>query len=178
MQPANPTVLETPIAYLSAEFGFDHNIPIYAGGLGILAGDTMKQAADDHLPFVGVGLLYRGQYMKQTITPNGEQLEEQWYFDPVTVGLEHVYKDGDQPVFITVQIGNESVWLRCWKKTFSEQTILYLLDSDTDQNPTHLRKITQFLYTGDTEYQLKQEIVHGVGAIKLLTELGIVPKLY
>ncbi|HNQ17380.1 MAG TPA: alpha-glucan phosphorylase, partial [Candidatus Woesebacteria bacterium] len=111
MQPANPTVLETPIAYLSAEFGFDHNLPIYAGGLGILAGDTMKQAADDHLPFVGVGLLYRGQYMKQTITPNGEQLEEQWYFDPVTVGLEHVYKDGDQPVFITVQIGNESVWL-------------------------------------------------------------------
>ena len=178
MQPANPTVLETPIAYLSAEFGFDHNLPIYAGGLGILAGDTMRQAADDHLPFVGVGLLYRGQYMKQTITPNGEQLEEQWYFDPVAVGLEHVYKDGDQPVFITVQIGNESVWLRCWKKTFSDQTILYLLDSETDQNPSHLRKITQFLYTGDTDYQLKQEIVHGVGAIKLLTELGIVPKLY
>ncbi len=178
MLPANLPVLETPIAYLSAEFGFDHAIPIYAGGLGILAGDTMKQAADNHLPFVGVGLLYRGQYMKQTITPSGEQLEEQWLFDPVAVGLEHVYVDGDQPLFISVQVGAESVWLRCWKKTFSEQTILYLLDSDTDQNPPHLRKITQFLYTGDTDYQLKQEIVQGVGAIKLLTELGIVPRLF
>ena len=178
MQPANSTFLETPIAYLSAEFGFDHAIPIYAGGLGILAGDTMKQAADDQLPFVGVGLLYRGQYMKQTITSTGEQLEEQWLFDPVAVGLEHVYIDSDQPLFISVQIGQESVWLRCWKKTFSDQTVLYLLDSETDQNPSHLRKITQFLYTGDTDYQLKQEIVHGVGAIKLLTELGIVPRLY
>lgn len=178
MQPANSTFLETPIAYLSAEFGFDHAIPIYAGGLGILAGDTMKQAADDQLPFVGVGLLYRGQYMKQTITSTGEQLEEQWLFDPVAVGLEHVYIDSDQPLFITVQIGQESVWLRCWKKTFSDLTVLYLLDSETDQNPSHLRKITQFLYTGDTDYQLKQEIVHGVGAIKLLTELGIVPRLY
>ncbi len=178
MQPANPTVLETPIAYLSAEFGFDHAIPIYAGGLGILAGDTMKQAADDHLSFIGVGLLYRGQYMRQTITPDGEQVEEQWQFDPVAVGLEHVYVDGDQPLFISVQIGQESVWLRCWKKTFCDETILYLLDSETDQNPPHLRKITQFLYTGDTDYQLKQEIVHGVGAIKLLTELGIVPRIY
>lgn len=178
MQPAATSPLETPIAYLSAEFGFDVNIPIYAGGLGVLAGDTMKQAGDEQFPFVGVGLLYRGQYMKQSITAAGEQVEEQWQFDPVSVGVEHVYINGDDPLFITVKVGDEEVWLRCWKKTFSPQTYLYLLDSDTDQNPAHLRKITQYLYVGDTDYQLKQEIVHGVGAVKLLTELGIVPRLY
>lgn len=178
MQPAEATILETPIAYLSAEFGFDPALPIYAGGLGILSGDTMKQAADENLPFVGVGLLYRGQYMRQTITPAGEQVEEQWQFDPVATGLEHVYVDGDQPLFISVQIATETVWLRCWKKTFSAQTILYLLDSDTDQNPPHLRKITQFLYAGDSDYQLKQEITHGIGAVQLLKALDIVPRLY
>lgn len=178
MMSANPPQLETPVAYLSAEFGFDAKIPIYAGGLGVLSGDTIKQAADENFPFVGVGLLYRGHYQKQTLTPDGEQNEEIWQYDPVGVGFEHVYREPNQPLFISVQIGDESIWLRCWKKTFSDQVILYLLDSETDQNPIHLRSITQMLYVGDTEYQLKQEIVHGVGAVKLLTELGIVPRLY
>lgn len=168
---------EHPVAYFCAEFGYDPAVPIYAGGLGILAGDTIKQAADSSFPMVGVGLLYRGYGMRQKITATGEQIDEDWLFDPLSVGLEHVYVD-DMPLFIKVHLTEADVWLRCWKKTFANGVILYFLDSDTDQNQLPERTLTQVLYCGTKELQLKQQLLLGIGGVKLLTAVGIQPALY
>ena len=177
-QPA-PTIIsaQTTIAYFCAEFGFDAKLPIYAGGLGILAGDTMKQAADSAVPLVGVGLLYRGFGMRQTLSEDGMQKDEDWQFDPKSAGLENVYLDG-MPLFIKVHLTEVDVWLRCWKKTFANGVSLYLLDSDTDQNQLSERSLTQVLYCGTHELQVKQQLLLGIGGVKLLTALGIHPALY
>lgn len=166
-----------PVAYFCAEFGFDTNVPIYAGGLGILAGDTMKQAADSNFPLVGVGLLSRGFGMSQEINVAGEQIDHDWFFDPRSVGLENVYVD-ETPLFIKVHLTEVTVWLRCWKKTFANGVVLYLLDSETDQNQLTERSLTQVLYCGTKELQLKQQLLLGIGGVKLLTALGIQPALY
>lgn len=166
-----------PVAYFCAEFGFDSKIPIYAGGLGILAGDTIKQAADDAMPFVGIGLLYRGYATVQAISEDGVQTEENNLFDPVTVGLEHVYLD-DMPLFIKVHMTEVDVWVRCWKKTFANNVTLYLLDTETDQNLPNERSITSTLYSGTQDTMLKQQLILGIGGVKLLTALGIHPEIY
>ncbi len=166
-----------PVAYFCAEFGFDTNVPIYAGGLGILAGDTIKEAADRNFPLVGVGLLSRGFGMRQHITPEGDQVDQDWLFDPRSVGLENVYVD-EMPLFIKVHLTEVTVWLRCWKKTFANGVVLYLLDSETDQNQLPERSLTQVLYCGTKELQLKQQLLLGIGGVKLLTALGITPALY
>ena len=169
--------VQTPIAYFCAEFGFDTAIPIYAGGLGILAGDTMKEAADQNIPFVGVGLLYRGYGTVQKVTPEGMQIEENNLFDPVVVGFEHVYVD-DMPLFVKVELTQVDVWVRCWKKTFSDATTLYLLDTQTDQNLPSERDITSTLYSGTQDTLLKQQLILGIGGVRLLTALGIHPKIF
>ncbi len=166
-----------PIAYFSAEFGFDARLPIYAGGLGILAGDIMKQAGDENFPVVGVGLLYRGDGMKQGLDEQGHQLDLDWHFDPVEVGLEHVYLDG-LPLFVSVHIGDALIWLRVWKKTFSPAVTLYLLDSETEQNTMAERTSTHILYSGSVEYMFKQAMLLGIGGVKVLTALGIHPSIF
>ena len=174
---ALPNTAAHPIAYFCAEFGLESQLPLYAGGLGILAGDTLKQAADDHLYMVGVGLLYRGRGSVQGITPEGRQFETDAQFDPVNAGLEHVYREG-QPLFIAVAIGETKIWLRCWKKVLADTVTLYLLDTETEQNQLHERSITHELYAGSQESQLKQQMLLGIGGAKLLDTLGITPQLY
>ena len=166
-----------PIAYFCAEFGFDPAIPIYAGGLGILAGDTIKEAADQNVPFIGIGLLYRGYGVVQKISDEGLQYEENSLFDPTTVGLEHVYLD-EMPLFIKVHLTEIDVWVRVWKKSFSESVTLYLLDTQTDQNMPTERDITSTLYSGTPDTLLKQQLILGIGGVKLLNTLGIKPKVY
>ncbi len=166
-----------PIAYFSAEFGFDTNVPIYAGGLGILAGDIIKQAAEEEYPMVGVGLLYRGDGMKQGLDDQGRQIDLDWDFDPVAVGLEHVYLD-NLPLFVSVHIGEALIWLRVWKKTFSPTVSLYLLDSETEQNSMAERASTHILYSGSVEYMFKQAMLLGIGGVKVLTALGIHPSIF
>jgi len=166
-----------PIAYFCAEYGFDLKLPLYAGGLGVLAGDTVKAAADVDKPFVAVGLLYRGKGMQQKISEDGMQEEVDYDFDPVDHGLEHVYVD-EQPLFVKVHMTTNEVWLRCWKKTFSKNVILYLLDTDTDQNGPEYRSITHRLYHGSDESQFQQMMLLGIGGTKLLTELGFRPDVF
>ncbi|MFZ1721613.1 MAG: alpha-glucan family phosphorylase [Microgenomates group bacterium] len=168
---------QNPIAYFCAEFGFDSSIPIYAGGLGILAGDTIKQAASSNIPFIGIGLLYRGYGAIQNISEDGLQTEADWLFDPLSAGLEHVYVDND-PLFIKIHLTEVEVWVRVWKKSFDNNVVLYLLDTETDQNQLSERSITQILYSGTNEQQLKQQLILGIGGIKLLKELQIRPILY
>lgn len=144
-EPVSP---QHPIAYFSAEFGYDPNLPIYAGGLGILAGDIMKQAGEENSPLVGIGLLYRGNGMKQGLDEAGKQVDLDWDFDPVAVGLEHVYLD-NLPLFVSVHIGDSLIWLRVWKKTFATNVTLYLLDSETEQNTLAERSSTHTYCTQD-----------------------------
>lgn len=166
-----------PVAYFSAEFGFDAQLPIYAGGLGVLAGDIMKQAGDENYPVVGVGLLYRGNGMKQGLDEQGKQTDLDWEFDPVAVGLEHVYLD-NLPLFVSVHIGDSLIWLRVWKKTFNSSVTLYLLDSETEQNTMAERASTHWLYSGSVEYMFKQAMLLGIGGVKVLTALGIHPSIF
>lgn len=166
-----------PIAYFCAEFGIESHLPFYAGGLGILAGDTLKQAADDQVHMVGVGLMYRGLSSIQKITPAGRQFEVDADFDPVSAGLEHIYHD-EQPLFVSVAIADTKIWLRCWKKVISASVTLYLLDTETEQNQLHERSITHELYAGSQDSQLKQQLLLGIGGAKLLDKLGITPQLY
>ncbi|NCN82849.1 MAG: alpha-glucan family phosphorylase [Candidatus Pacebacteria bacterium] len=166
-----------PIAYFCAEFGIESDLPFYAGGLGILAGDTLKQAADDQVHMVGVGLLYRGRGSIQKISPEGRQIDSNADFDPVSAGLEHVYHE-DQPLFIAVEIADTTIWLRCWKKVLSTTVTLYLLDTETEQNQLHERSITHELYAGSHESQLKQQLLLGIGGARLLDTIGITPQFF
>jgi len=176
-QTTHPISPQHPVAYFSAEYGFDARIPIYAGGLGILSGDTMKQAGEENYPFIGFGLLYKGKLVKQHIDQNGWQHDYDWHFDPTEVGLEPVIRD-DQPLFIQVKLVETDIWLNVWRKKFSDNAILYLLDADIPQNHPHERTLTQYLYTGSIEYQMKQQLLFTTGAITLLRELEIEPALY
>jgi starch phosphorylase len=168
---------QPPIAYFCAEFGLDSKYPWYAGGLGVLAGDTLKQAVDNHVNLVGVGLMYRGDRSIQKINAQGEQEDEDFIFDPVAAGLEHVYLDNN-PLFIKVHLTQIDVWCRCWKKTLSPEVTLYLLDTETDQNQMSERSITHVLYSGTEDSLLKQQLILGIGGVKLLHQLGIHPHLF
>jgi len=172
-----PISAQHPIAYFCAEFGLESRLPIYAGGLGILAGDNLKAAADAKLPMVGVGLLYRGEKAIQHITPEGMQEEWDMKFDPYSSGLEHVYVD-DMPLFIKVHLSEIDIWVRCWKKQIGETVTLYLLDTDTDQNELSERGITHELYGGSQDVVVKQQMILGIGGVKLLHALDIHPSLY
>lgn len=166
-----------PIAYFCAEYGLDAHLPIYAGGLGVLAGDTLKAAADEKSPLVGIGLMYHGEAAKQRITEDGQQLEENTPFDELSRGVEHVYVD-DKPLFVKVHLTQVDVWLRVWKKQIGETVTLYLMDTDTEQNHETERSITSALYIGTDELQVKQQMLLGIGGVKLLHELGIHPAVY
>lgn len=167
-----------PVAYFCAEYGIQTELPLYAGGLGVLAGDTVKEAGDQNFPMVALGLLYRGGNAIQRVTQAGEQVEDNLEVDPVKLGFEHVYvPDEDQPLFVRVHLTEVDVWARVWKRTVN-QTTLYLLDTNTDQNLPSERGICRALYFGSDEELIKQQMVLGIGGVKLLTKLGITPLIY
>ncbi len=168
---------KNPVAYFCAEYGIQANLPLYAGGLGVLAGDTIKEAADQNFPMVAVGLLYRGEGAIQQITPEGMQQEVNLDVDPLTLGFEHVYVD-EMPLFIKVHLTQIDVWARCWKKTIKNNVVLYLLDTETDQNLAQERSITHAFYSGTDESLMKQQLILGIGGVKLLHRLDIHPALY
>lgn len=168
-----------PIAYFCAEFGLQADLPLYAGGLGVLSGDTVKEAADQDMNMVAVGLLYRGIKYVQSVDESGWQQESDYQIDPVKSGFEHVYRpqESDQPLFVRIHLTQHDVWARVWKKTVN-QTTLYLLDTETDQNPPEHRDITHALYYGSEETLVKQQMILGIGGVKLLTALNIYPRLF
>lgn len=170
--------IDRPVAYFCAEYGLQANLPLYAGGLGVLAGDTVKEAADQNFPMVAIGLLYRGKKWIQRLTPEGMQTEEDLEVDPVSLGFEHVYLPAeDQPLFVRVHLTREDVWARVWKRAVNNTT-LYLLDTDTDQNQPNERGICEALYFGTDENIIKQQMLLGIGGVKLLEALNIHPSLF
>ena len=165
------------IAYFCAEFGFHESLPIYSGGLGILAGDHCKAASDLCIPFIGVGILYRQGYFNQTIDEHGSQISHyspsDFYDLPVTQAVD---KEGN-PLEIEIDFPGRKVYLHVWRAKAGHIT-LYLLDSDLDKNQEHDRIITHQLYGGDKNTRIQQEIVLGIGGVRALRALGIKPTVW
>jgi len=172
-----PDYKKHPIAYFSLEYGMDTGLPVYSGGLGILSGDTMKSASDLGLPFVGTGLLYRYGYFRQFLSSDGWQqeryTENDWYRMPVQM----VKDDHDQPLRVYVDIDGTQVTVQVWKVSVGVVS-LYLLDTNIPENSSKHREITSVLYGGDKDMRIRQEIILGVGGIKVLRALNIYPSVY
>jgi len=169
-----PITHEHPVAFFCAEYGIHRSLPIYAGGLGILAGDLLKGASDMGLPLVGVGLLYHEGYFRQRIDMTGWQQEYWFETDPERLPAVLVTKDGDAPVTVTVHIRGRDVVARIWRVDVG-RVPLYLLDADFDANSRLDRWITSRLYVSDRDTRLAQYALLGVGGVKALRALGIDP---
>jgi starch phosphorylase len=158
------------IAYFSMEIGLEAGIPTYSGGLGVLAGDTLKSAADLCLPLVGVTLLCRSGYFRQELTPEGRQIEHEVEWNPSDV-MERL------PNRVTVEVEGRDVTVGVWrhgvKSLTGGEVPVYFLDTDVEGNSPGDREITARLYGGDDAYRLSQEIVLGVGGVRMLRALEI-----
>lgn len=166
---------EPKIAYFSMEIGLTKDIPTYSGGLGVLAGDTIKSAADLRLPLVAVTLLTKKGYFRQILDERGRQLEEPEEWDPSRFMIP-------LPQRITVEIEGRTVYVQAWLYEVRSLTggfiPVFFLDTDIEENLPQDRDITHYLYGGDKAYRLKQEIVLGVGGVRILDELGFRIKKY
>ncbi len=166
---------ENLVAYFSMEIGIDPQIPTYAGGLGVLAGDTLRSMADLGIPAVGVTLLSEDGYFNQTINEEKGQIEsfERWPFDRYLDRL---------PQEITIQTGKYNIFVRIWRYTVTGihggKVPILFLDTDYDKNDAQLRKITQRLYPVNKVLRLLQEVVLGVGGYKALEAVGYKPTVY
>ena len=168
---------ERPVAYFCAEFGLHESLPIYSGGLGILAGDHLKSASDLALPMVGVGLLYRQGYFRQRLNRQGWQ--EDYYIDNqfTELPLELMRSPTGQPLTVTVEIRGRRVVAQIWRVRVG-RTDLYLMDSDVPENDPIDRWLTGHLYGGNQETRIAQEILLGIGGVRLLQTLGLEPGVY
>lgn len=166
-----------PIAYFSAEFGIHQSLPIYSGGLGILAGDHLKSASDLAVPLVGVGLFYRYGYMTQRLDREGQQLVVDRENNPRELAVEPVLSADGKPLEVNVLLLGREVVLRAWKAQVG-RVALYLLDANVAANRPEERDLTRNLYGGDSETRIQQEIILGRGGVRLLRALGLAPSVY
>jgi glycogen phosphorylase len=163
-----------PVAYFSAEFGLHESLPIYSGGLGILAGDHLKSASDLGVPMVGVGLMYREGYFVQSVDAQGWQQERYEPLDPAHLPLSTPPGPDGHPLRVEVPTGEGSIIARVWRIEVGRVSLL-LLDTDVPENTLDDRRLTHRLYGGDRRMRIRQEILLGVGGIRALTALGIRP---
>ncbi|GMO39237.1 MAG: glycosyltransferase family 1 protein [Termitinemataceae bacterium] len=162
------------IAYFSMEYGMDVSLPIYSGGLGILSGDHMKTSSDLGLPLVGIGLLYQQGYFQQYLNADGFQQElypeNDWYNMPV----ERKNDKNGKPLTISVDLAGRQAHAQIWEVKVG-RGVLYLLDTNINENPPDFRGITGSLYGGDKETRIQQEILLGIGGFRALRAMGINP---
>ncbi|CAN5268970.1 glycosyltransferase family 1 protein [soil metagenome] len=166
----------TKIAYFSAEFGIHESVPVYSGGLGVLAGDHLKSASDLGLPLVGVSLMYREGYFRQYLNAEGWQQERYPENDFFTLPLAAELKPDGTPVLVSVQLPGREVFLRVWHIQVG-RVPLYLLDANIPQNLPEDRAITAQLYGGDTNTRIQQEIILGIGGLRALRAIGHEPSV-
>jgi len=162
------------IAYFSAEFGLHECLPIYSGGLGILAGDHLKSASDLGIPLVGVGLMYQKGYFRQYLNIDGRQQEAYVENDVFNMPMELVRKDSGRPLTVSVEYPGRNVQAQIWCVCVG-RIKLYLLDTNIAPNSSVDRMITSSLYGGDRELRIRQEILLGIGGLKALLAMGIEP---
>lgn len=164
------------VAYFSTEFGLDQSLPIYSGGLGILAGDHLKSASDLGIPLVAVGLFYREGYFRQQLDESDWQGERYPENDPWLLPMS------TEDVRVTVELADDDtvmtpVSARIWRVQVG-RIPLYLLDTDVEENPEWARRITDRLYGGDRRHRLRQELVLGIGGVRALRALGLEPAVF
>jgi starch phosphorylase len=162
-----------PVAYFSAEFGIHESLPIYSGGLGILAGDHIKSASDLGIPLVGVGLYYDQGYFRQRLDRDGWQQEDYIDVDHRSLPIRPALSNG-VPVTVSVETRTGTIAARVWQLAVGRNTLL-LLDSNVDGNQPEDRELTSRLYGGDDRIRIRQELLLGVGGVRALAALGIAP---
>jgi starch phosphorylase len=165
------------IAYFSAEFGLHRSLPIYSGGLGILAGDHCKEASDLGIPLVGLGFMYPQGYFRQRISVDGWQEAEYESFDLAEVPVQEARSPDGRPCRIRVQITHSLLEVRVWKVQVG-RIALYLIDTDVPNNQPGDRQLSARLYGGDHNVRLRQEILLGIGGVQVLRALGVAPAVW
>ncbi|MBN1979415.1 MAG: alpha-glucan family phosphorylase [Anaerolineae bacterium] len=176
---AYPDLTASPIAYFSAEFGLHRSLPIYSGGLGVLAGDHCKEASDIGLPLLAVGFLYEMGYFRQTLTSDGWQEAVYPVFETKEAAIREVMCDdeGKDCLFVPVEVGDREVQLQVWRVQ-AGRVNFYLMDAHHDLNKPWDQELTARLYGGDQEMRIQQEIVLGIGGMRVLRALGVDPAVY
>ncbi|MBO0848942.1 MAG: alpha-glucan family phosphorylase, partial [Pseudonocardia sp.] len=165
-QQAAEPALPAAIAYFSMEFGVSEVLPNYSGGLGVLAGDHLKAASDLGVPLIGVGLLYRSGYFRQSLSLDGWQQEHYPALDPQGLPLRLLTRADGSPVLVTVSMpAGRTLFARVWRAVVGRVPLL-LLDSDIEENEPDLRGITDRLYGGDQDHRIRQEILVGIGGVR------------
>ena len=177
MGPPDGLKWSSPVAYFSTEYGLHECLPIYSGGLGTLSGDHLKTASDLNIPLVGVGLLYKNGFFKQVIDKNGVQTEEYPENDFSSMPLQIVQDDRGDAVQISLELPGRTLFANIWEVHVGRVS-LYLLDTDVPRNTPQDRKITERLYCAEPRTRIEQEILLGMGGVRLLKKLGIRPRVY
>jgi len=172
-----PALLKNPVAYFSAEFGFHETLPIAAGGLGVLAGDHAKSASDLGLGFVGISLFYREGYFQQDFNPDNWQTEYYTLLKPRNLPVEPVLDPKGEPFVGSVTLVTSPVYFKAWRANVGRVPV-YLLDADLPENEQHYRDLTVRVYGGDSSTRIMQEILLGVGGVRLLRGLGLQPSVF
>lgn len=172
-----PDATRPSVAYFCMEYGINQVVKIYSGGLGMLAGDYMKEASDSNVNMCGVSFLYRYGYFKQTLSMDGQQIAKYDAQNFNSLPVERVLDENGQPMVVDVPYMNYQVHAYVWAMNVG-RIKLYLLDTDNDMNSEFDRPITHALYGGDNENRLKQEILLGIGGILTLKKLGIKKEIY
>ena len=163
-----------PVAYFSAEFGLHESIPIYSGGLGVLAGDHIKSASDLGIPLVGIGLFYSQGYFRQRIDEHGWQREEYLLNDVSQLPMEPAIGANGEPVVVQIQTRSGPITAKVWRARVGRCDLL-LLDSNVEGNAPEDRELTSRLYGGDRRIRIRQELLLGVGGYRALRAMGITP---
>ncbi len=163
-----------PVAYFSAEFGVHESLPVYSGGLGVLAGDHIKSASDLGIPLVGIGLFYGQGYFRQRLDRNGWQQEEYSPTDITQLPLEAAIGKNGRPVAVSIETRKGSIHAKVWRAAVG-RCDLFLLDSDVPENTPEDRSLTSRLYGGDSRARIRQELLLGVGGFRALRAMGITP---
>jgi glycogen phosphorylase len=171
------TAGEFLVAYFSMEFALDESLPVYSGGLGVLAGDHLKSASELGVPLVGVGLFYERGYFRQALDETGWQRERYPLNDATRLPLALEREPDGRPLLVHLELAGEPVAVRIWRADVG-RTRLYLLDTDVDENSASARAVTDRLYGGDREHRIRQEVVLGIGGMRVLRRLGVAPRVF
>jgi starch phosphorylase len=172
-----PELVSNPVAYFSAEFGIHESIRIYSGGLGILAGDHLKSASDLGINFIGISLFYKEGYFRQYLNHDGWQIEDYPLQYAESLPVEKVTTPDGKDLIIPITIAQSTVYAQAWSLKVG-RAVLYLLDTNIPANESHYREICSRVYGGDQNMRINQEILIGIGGVKLLEALNLKPAVY
>jgi starch phosphorylase len=172
-----PELTDKTIAYFSFEFGLHNSLPIYSGGLGILSGDHAKEASDLGLPFVGVGFMYPQGYFRQRVPSHGWQEAVYQQLDMAQTPIQLIKDEDGQEIMVSVDLDGRTVHARIWRVNVG-RVKLYLMDTDVDDNDPWDRELSARLYSGDSDMRIRQEIMLGIGGVRILRALGIEPDVW